>query len=79
MSTKTTFTHESFYKGQPQSVTQKVTDAVTLPQLLQEFELFLKGAGFVFDGTIKIVGESEAGPNSVTEAVNSTFESGVAK
>lgn len=31
------------------------TDQVCLPDLLEDFEYFLKGCGFCFDGTIEVV------------------------
>ncbi len=34
-------------------------DAVTLDDLVEAFEEFLKGCGFIFDGTLDIVEEEE--------------------
>ena len=40
-----------------QSTTTKEFQAVSLDTILQEFQYFLKGAGFEFDGNIGIVPE----------------------
>jgi hypothetical protein len=36
------------------------TEQVYLPSVLEDFELFLRGAGFIFDGNIDIVGGDDA-------------------
>lgn len=41
------------------SVIEHSVDAVSIPDLLEAFEAFLKGCGFVFDGHIDIVEEEE--------------------
>jgi hypothetical protein len=34
-----------------------VTSAVSLPEILQEFEHFLRGSGFYFEGNLELVEE----------------------
>jgi hypothetical protein len=52
-----TFTHTSDYSGQPTVQINLTSDAVSLPDILGNFEDFLRGCGFVFDGHITIVDE----------------------
>lgn len=48
--------HNSYSAGNKSSV-ELVTDVVGLPELLADFESFLKGAGFSFNGHVEIVEE----------------------
>jgi hypothetical protein len=43
---------------QPTVTCVVTTDAETLPEILSDFERFLKGSGFVFNGSVTI-GEDE--------------------
>ena len=52
-----TFQHTSEYAGQDKVQTIVTTDGVGLSDILGTFENFLRGAGYVFDGTITIVDE----------------------
>lgn len=52
-----TFKHTSEYYGQPKVETTVTTDAVSLSDILQSVEDFLRGSGYVFDGSITIVNE----------------------
>lgn len=45
------------YDPDDQITTTKEFQAVSLDTILQEFQYFLKGAGFEFDGNIEIVSE----------------------
>ena len=45
------------YDPDEQSTTTKEFQAVSLDTILKEFQYFLKGAGFEFDGNIEIVPE----------------------
>jgi hypothetical protein len=45
------------YDPDEQITTRKEFGAVTLDTILQEFQYFLKGAGFEFDGNVQIVPE----------------------
>lgn len=57
--------HEITFKGvvnypnQPRKEIVITTDAVALPELLQEFQDFLYAMGFNFKGTVDIVEEEE--------------------
>ena len=55
---KFTFTYEVDYQGQPKQGVNYTTTAVTLPNILADFEQFLRGCGFAFDGQIDIVGDN---------------------
>lgn len=52
-----TFEHTSDYDNQPTIKTIVTTDAVSLPDILQSVEDFLRGCGFHFDGHLDIVNE----------------------
>lgn len=52
---KTTFTSTSEYKNK--ETIEVTTDAIVLTDILESFEKFLRGSGFVFDGHIDIVEE----------------------
>jgi hypothetical protein len=52
-----TFTSAADYPGQPSTTCAVTTDAESLNEILGSFEQFLKGAGFVFDGTVEITNE----------------------
>jgi hypothetical protein len=54
---KTTFTNEVDYENQPKTRASFETDAVTLGDMLDAFEHFLKGCGFYFEGHLDIVEE----------------------
>jgi hypothetical protein len=47
------------YDPEEQITTRKEFGAVSLDTILQEFQYFLKGAGFEFDGNIQIVPEEK--------------------
>ena len=50
------FTQEYFdYEGVPESTRTVEFKAEVLSDILEQFELFLRGCGFVFDGTLDIV------------------------
>ncbi len=65
MSTKYTFKQE--YAGftgysasaPPSTITMEVNGELSLPQVLERFEEFLRGAGFFFDGHLDIVNDDE--------------------
>ena len=57
--TKMTFSSETTNPDGRVTSFCMTTDAVTLPEILENFELFLKGSGFVFDGNVDIVEESK--------------------
>ena len=40
-----------------------VSEAITLPQILEDFQDFLRGSGFVFDGNLEIISPDEADEN----------------
>lgn len=44
---------------------EMTADAVTLGEILQEFEYFLRGCGFIFEGSLEIVESDE--PDNVTD------------
>ena len=48
-------------------------DAEQLPDVVGNFELFLKGAGFVFDGHLDIIPTEYTRTNSYNNHPNSTF------
>lgn len=50
------------YDPDEQSTTTKEFQAVSLDTILQEFQYFLKGAGFEFDGNIEVVPEEQEVP-----------------
>ena len=52
-----TFQHTSEYDNQPKIQTIVTTDAVSLPDILQSVEDFLRGCGFHFDGHLTIENE----------------------
>jgi hypothetical protein len=52
-----TFTHKSEYEGQPEVLVTLTTDAVSLPDILQSVEDFLRGCGFHFSGHLDITEE----------------------
>ena len=47
------------YDPDEQSTTTKEFQAVSLDTILQEFQYFLKGAGFEFEGNLQIVPEEK--------------------
>jgi len=51
---KFTFKYEVNYVDQPKYSVTMESDAITLTEILTEFEQFLKGCGFVFDGELTI-------------------------
>ena len=51
------FEHVSEYDNQPKTIVNVTTDAVSLPDILQSVEGFLRACGFVFDGRLDIVDE----------------------
>jgi hypothetical protein len=55
-----TFINEVDYTetGGPKSTNMAETDAIELPQILNEFEMFLRGSGYVFEGHLDIVEDS---------------------
>ena len=55
---KYTLIAEDTYGG---SKTTREFEADYLPNVLEELELFLKGAGFVFDGNLDFVNDFETG------------------
>ncbi len=57
--TKITLTSETANADGSHTTVSVSTDAVGLPQILQEIESFLRGSGFCFDGTLDIIGEEE--------------------
>lgn len=65
MNTKYTFKQE--YAGftgfatsaPPSTITMEVNGELSLPQVLERFEEFLRGAGFYFDGHLDIVNDDE--------------------
>ena len=48
--------HDNIH-GEVASTVTFMTNKEYLPEILEDFELFLRGAGFVFDGMIDIVEE----------------------
>jgi hypothetical protein len=52
-----TLTCSHTYPGQPHSTVTVTTDAVTLPEVLSQFEDFLRGCGFHFEGSLELVEE----------------------
>lgn len=44
------------------TVTTKTFECDSMSSVLENFELFLKGLGFVFSGTIDVVDETEFNP-----------------
>jgi hypothetical protein len=48
-------------ESNPYSITrvEHQVNAEALPEILEEFELFLKGCGFQFDGTVDIISVEE--------------------
>lgn len=48
--------------GQPTTTCVITTDAENLYEILSDFERFLKGSGFCFDGTVDIVEPEEVKP-----------------
>jgi hypothetical protein len=46
--------HDNIH-GEVNSTVTFMTNKEYLPEILEDFELFLRGAGFVFDGMIDIV------------------------
>lgn len=54
--TQTIFITKTSYSGQTESH-RTSTNAVCLPELVKAFESHLKGAGFVFDGSLDFVNE----------------------
>ena len=52
------FEHVSEYEGQPRTIVNVNTDAVSLSEILSVMEDFLRGCGFHFDGHIEIVEEN---------------------
>jgi hypothetical protein len=53
-----TFINEVEYDGVPRTTNMSETEAVELHDILKEFELFLKGSGYVFEGHLDIVEDS---------------------
>jgi len=53
-----TFINEVEYDGVPRTTNMSETEAVELHDILKEFELFLKGSGYVFEGHLEIVEDS---------------------
>lgn len=58
---KFTFVYQNFdiYSNELTSKITTETNAETLNEVLEEFECFLKGAGYYFDGKIDIVKEDD--------------------
>lgn len=65
MTTKYTFKQEysgftGFSESTPAStITMEVNGELSLPQILERFEEFLRGAGFYFDGHLDFVNDDE--------------------
>ena len=51
------FKYRANYTGQPQYESVVKTSAETLPDILSDFEQFLRGAGFSFEGEVDIINE----------------------
>lgn len=49
----------TFKKESKDGVVTHETPAVCLPDILEDFEAFLRGCGFVFSGHLEIVAEEE--------------------
>jgi len=52
--TEFTFRYTSKYDNQPERIVEIKTNSLTLDEILKDFEFFLKGCGFAFDGEIDI-------------------------
>lgn len=58
MASKMKFIYEQDYPNQvPTSTTFEINGDVTLTDVLENFQLFLRGAGFYFDGVVDIVND----------------------
>ncbi len=53
-----TFINEVEYDGVPRTMNMNETEAVELHDILNEFELFLRGSGYIFEGHLDIVEDS---------------------
>lgn len=70
--TKMTFTSES--DGPNGTTTCTVTTtAVTLPAILQDIELFLRGSGFYFDGSVDIIDDVDVDLASDLDPIARSF------
>ena len=77
MSSKITFScnqYASFYKDAPLTKTYNMTvSGESLMELIEDFETFLKGCGYVFDGYLDIVPHEE---NTLQEDIPEQFPNG---
>jgi len=77
VSTKITFScnhYASLYKDAPLTKTYNMTvDGSSLMEVIEDFEMFLKGCGFVFDGYLDIVPHEE---DTIQEDIPEQFPTG---
>ena len=77
MSSKITFScnhYASLYKDAPLTKTYNMTvDGSSLMEVIEDFEMFLKGCGFVFDGYLDIVPHEE---DTIQENIPEQFPTG---
>ncbi len=72
--TKLTLTSETTNVDGSKTTVTVSTDAAGLHQILQEFECFLRGCGFYFDGSIDIVFDEPEVPDTLDPVVRSFGE-----
>lgn len=52
---KITFTHTAYsWRGEPEKIVSHVTTAQTHSEIIEDFEMFLRGCGFVFPPNARI-------------------------
>jgi hypothetical protein len=72
---KYTFTYECTYAGQPNTVVTVTTDAVTLPEILQEFCNFLRASGFQIESDSLAVVAADESDINMNEETDSEYQS----
>lgn len=61
------------YSSPPATITMEVTGDLSLSEVVEKFQDFLRGAGYVFDGHLELVDDEPSYQYSMTDDTDSLF------